>query len=263
MRWLADLLQDPKIRGVNLDTGERLRAHGDILSQKPLLRRVFREFHLLLDDLDKRYFRGAGLRIELGAGVMPMRETFPDVLATDIVPRPGLDCVLDAEALALASCSVRAIFGINCFHHFHHPARFLSEVERVVVDGGGAILIEPYFGILASLVFPYLFRTERFDKKASTWDTPGGGPMSEANQALSYIIFERDRPIFQRMFPRLEVVHREVCRNYLLYLFSGGLNFRQLIPDWGIPLLSRIQGSLKPLDPFLALHHVIVIRKMA
>jgi hypothetical protein len=87
--------------------------------------------------------------------------------------------------------------------------------------------------------------------------------MNGANQALSYIVFERDRDEFNRLFPNLEIVHQETCGNYLIYLFSGGLNFRQLWPKWAAPMLSLIQQGLSPLNRWLALHHVLVIRRRA
>jgi hypothetical protein len=49
--------------------------------------------------------------------------------------------------------------------------------------------------------------------------------------------------------------------NYLRYLLSGGLNFRQLVPDRLLPVIKLLEGALRPARNILALHHVIVIRK--
>jgi SAM-dependent methyltransferase len=156
---------------------------------------------------------------------------------------------------------VRVVFGQNCFHHFPHPDRFFGELERVLQPGGGVILLEPYFGPFASLLFKRLFTSEGYDKKFPSWETPVAGPMNGANQALSYIVFNRDRREFERRFPSLKIVHEEPCRNYLKYLLSGGLNFRQLVPYWASPLIRALQWALSPLDRWLALHHVVVLRK--
>jgi len=48
-------------------------------------------------------------------------------VATDVVPSPGLDAVIDAQAMDLGDGSVRALYGQNCFHHFPDPPRFLAE----------------------------------------------------------------------------------------------------------------------------------------
>lgn len=261
MNWLADMFRDPSVKNLDVDGEGRLHVHGRILAGKPMLQKVFTDFHHLFDRLDKLYFSGNGARVELGAGIAPIRNSYPDVLATDVVPGPGLDRVLDAENMDFPDNSVRVLFGQNCFHHFPHPTRFFEELERVVAPGGGAILLEPYHGPLASFLFRRMFFTEGYDKDYPLWETPAAGPMNGANQALSYIVFERDRAKFEQRFPRLTIVHQECCDNYLTYLFSGGLNFRQLWPNWAAPLLVLFQRLLSPLNRKLALHHVLVIRK--
>ncbi len=261
MKNLADILRDPSVEAIDVDGVDRLAIHGRMLARKPILRAVFAEFHHLFDRLDKKWLTGSGPRIEIGAGVSPIRDTYPDVLATDIVPSARLDRVLDAQEMALADGSVRAVFGQNCFHHFPHPDRFFRELERVLSPGGGAILLEPYHGPFASFLFKRMFRTEGYDKAYPSWETPATGPMNGANQALSYIVFSRDRHMFESSYPGLKIVHQEPCSNYLKYLVSGGLNFRQLCPDWMAPAIGALQWAMSPLDRWLALHHVVVLRK--
>lgn len=261
MKNLADILRDPSVEAIDVDGGDRLAIHSRMLARKPILREVFAEFHHQFNRLDKKWLTGQGARIEIGAGVSPIRDSYPDVLATDIVPSPRLDRVLDAQDMDLASGSVRVLFGQNCFHHFPHPDKFFSELERVVSLGGGAILLEPYHGPFASFLFKRLFRSEGYDKAYSSWATPATGPMNGANQALSYIVFHRDRQIFESRYPGLKIVHQELCSNYLKYLVSGGLNFRQLCPDWIAPVVNGLQRVISPLDRWLALHHVVVLRK--
>lgn len=261
MKWLADLLREPSVKNIDVDGGDRFSVHSHMLAQKSILKKVFTNFHHTFDKLDRTYFSGSGSRVEIGAGVAPIRDTYPDVLATDIVAAPGLDQVLDAEQMDLPNGSVRVFFGQNCFHHLPHPDHFFQELDRTLIGGGGAILLEPYYGPFAAFIFRRLFHTEGYDKSFPSWETPASGPMNGANQALSYIVFKRDRHEFERRFPSLQIVHQEQCNNYLLYLFSGGLNFRQLCPDWAAPLLNIVQMLLSPLDRWLALHHIIVIRK--
>lgn len=261
MKGLFNVFRAPAIENVSMDGGDRMDAHSQVLSQKTMLRDVFTEFHVLFDKLDRKYFDAPGLRIELGAGVAPMKSSYPDVLATDVVPGPSIDMVLDAENMNLDAASVRAIFGQNCFHHFPHPENFFRELHRVLAPGGGAILLEPYYGPLASFLYKRLFSTESFEKEHPSWDMPDATAMEGANQALSYIVFNRDRSIFENQFPDLKIVHQETCGNYMKYLLSGGLNFRQLCPDWSVPLVSLCQRMLSPANSLLALHHVIVLRK--
>lgn len=260
---LIDLLRDTTLDNIDVDGEDRLEAHRAILNRKRMLREVFTEFHHSFNQLGERFFGRRSVRIELGAGVAPIRDSYPDVLATDIVPGRHLDRVLNAEAMDLEANSVGVIYGQNCFHHFPHPDKFFSELERVLEPGGGAILLEPYHGPAASFLFTKLFRTESFNKDATSWNSSATGPMSDANQALSYIVFVRDEAEFRRKHPHLKIVHREVCRNHLKYLLSGGLNFRQLLPDWSIPLVEFMQWLQSPLNRWTSLHHIVVIRKEA
>lgn len=261
MRFLVNLLRDPSLDNINVDGQDRLAVHSDMLRRKRLLREVFSEFHHLFRRLDQRFLTATGLEVELGAGIAPMRDSYPEVLATDIVFGPHLDRVLNAEAMELDDGTVRVFFGQNCFHHFPHPNRFFEELDRVLAPGGGAILLEPYYGPFASFLYKRLFRTEGFDKEEPLWETPVIGPMNGANQALSYIVFVRDRAEFERKHPTLRVVHQVRVGNYLKYLLSGGLNFRQLCPDAMSPLIGFFQWCLSPLNRWFSLHHIVIIRK--
>lgn len=262
LQRLLALISETQLDGATINSAERLRDHRRILTGKPMIREVFCEFHRAMMTLDENFFAGvSGLRIELGAGVCPMRDSYPSVLATDLVPDPGLDLVLDACAMDLDDRSVRALFGQNCFHHFPGVEQFFREVTRVVAPGGGVILIEPYYGPLAEVLFTRMFATESFDKKAAQWDAATDGPMSGANQALSYLVFVRDRQKFLERFPRLCIRYSAPLDNYLRYLLSGGLNFKQAVPDCMVGGVRRLEQWLKPLRRYLALHHVIVLQR--
>lgn len=262
MRRLLDLLRDPLLEGMDVDGVNRLELHRKMLEKKRMLRETFIEFHHLFRKLDRQFLTGEGVEVELGAGVSPMRDSYPEVLATDIVDTPHLDRVINAEAMDLSVNSVRTIYGQNCFHHFPHPDQFLNELDRVLVPGGGAILLEPYYGPFATFMYKRLFRTEGFDKTYPSWETPATGPMNGANQALSYIVFIRDRAQFELKHPTLKIAYQQPAGNYLKYLLSGGLNFRQLLPDSFTGSIGFLEKLISPLNKWIALHHVIVIRKV-
>ncbi len=263
MSTLLAWLQEPEVRGCSVDGIDRFRAHRQVLDRKPAIRDVFGEFHRCFAALDARYLQGSGTVIELGAGVYPVRETLPAVLATDLVAAQHLDRALDAQAMALPDSSVRAFYLQNSFHHFPEPERFFAELERTLVAGGGAVLIEPAAGPLASWLYPRLFASEGYDKRALDWETAVAGPMSGANQALSYLIFDRDLARFQLAHPDLEIVHRDVLGNWLRYLLSGGLNFRALVPGWMMSAVAGLEWLLSPMRNALGLHRVLVLRKRA
>jgi SAM-dependent methyltransferase len=159
--------------------------------------------------------------------------------------------------------SVRAFYGINCFHHLPEPRKFFGELKRVLVPGGGAVLIEPYYGPFASFLYRYIHKQEHFDKTQPVWES-GEDPrhyMSGANQALSYIVFIRDRDVLTSEYPDLEIVHIETIGNYLRYLLSGGVNFKPLIPNWLSWAVSGTESLLRPVQWLTALHYALVLRK--
>src|SRR5207253_2828014 len=191
MKALRDFLSDPSLKTLDVDGAERLELHEKVLQRKRMLREVFIEFHHLFNRLADRYFKVEGLEVELGAGIAPMRDSYPEVLASDIVFAKHLDLELNAESMNLDDQSVKAFYGQNCFHHFPHPDRFFAEIDRTLKPGGGAILIEPFYGPFSAFIYKRLFKSEGFDMNFESWETPATGPMNGANQALSYIVFVR------------------------------------------------------------------------
>ena len=262
MKRLLEFLRDPLLDGMDVDGKSRLELHQVMLKKKRMLNDVFTSWHHLFRDISNQFLTGNGIEVELGAGVSPMRDSYPEVLATDIVEAPNLDRIINAEKMDLQTETVKVVYGQNCFHHFPHPDQFFKELDRVLVPGGGAILLEPYYGPFASFLYKRLFKTEGFDKNFPDWNTPATGPMNGANQALSYIIFIRDRARFEKENPSLKIVHQRFAGNYLRYLLSGGLNFRQLLPDIFSKPIGLLEKTISPFNKWISLHHIIVIKKV-
>ena len=255
-------MREPLLSGVDIESTGRLVAHRCILENKPLVREVFLEIHLLMWELSRTFLSGEGLEVEIGSGACPLKLSYPSVISTDLVPSPMLDRVLDAQQMNLPDESVRTVFGQHTFHHLPEPEKFLLELRRVLMTGGGAVLVEPYWGPMAALLFSRLFREEGYDKNAMTWNTAVSGAMSGANQALSYIVFERDKVSYAARFPDLPIVYQAPLGNYLRYLLSGGLNFRQLVPSGSSSVLQTVEKLLSPFNKWLSLHHVLVLKKL-
>ena len=258
---LRDLLGLKEIKKIDIDSKNRIIAHRKILEKRPIIKNIFRELHELFIYLDINYLSGDGKKIELGAGAYPIKETYSDVISTDIVDGDNIDQILDAMNMYLKPNSVRVFFGQNVFHHFPDPKKFFSEIDRVLEVGGGAILLEPYYGLISSLIYPHISATESFDKRQLAWEGEHTGPMKGANQALSYIVFKRDRDKFLNDFPNLEIKYHKTTSNYMRYLLSGGLNFKQLVPNFMERPIQFLEYLLTPFHSFAALHHVIVIKK--
>ena len=176
MKRLLDRLREPGAEGLDLDSRARLTWHRSVLDRKRMTREVFLECHTLLRSLDERFLSGRGIAIEVGAGAAPMHDSYPAVLSADVVYGRHLACVLDAQCMGLRAGSVRVLYAQNVFHHFPEPERFFVELERILSPGGGAVLLDPFFGPAATFLFKRLFRSEGFDKTFPAWETPSSRP---------------------------------------------------------------------------------------
>jgi SAM-dependent methyltransferase len=256
-RWLVD----PRVRALDVDAVDFSVAHRRVLTTKPLLQHLFRDFYADCRRMDDTYFSGGGTRLEIGSGSGFMSDVYPDVVTSDLKPLPFVQLVCRGERMPVRDASLRAVYAINTFHHLPSPASFFRELERVLAPGGGAVFIEPYFGPAAQFLFKRLHASETFDTAATSWDSdPAAGPFSRANQALSYIVFVRDRDRFAREFPQLELL-TDRPHTHLRYLLSGGVNFRQLVPNAADRLVIWLERAMTPLARLLALQHTIVIRR--
>lgn len=245
-----------------LDENVRINSHSAALDKKPVLRDVFTDIHKALRGLDEKWFGSTpGDRIEIGSGVCPMRDVYPDTLATDVVPAEHLDEVIDAQDINRQDGSVRTVYLQNAFHHIPDPEAFFVSAQKVIAPGGGIIMLEPHWGPIAGLIFPRLFKSEGYDKKQIGWEQKMTSSMDGANQALSYVVLQRDYDQFKAKFPELELVARGVSPTYMRYVLSGGLNFPQLLPSFLFPVVRGIEFLTSPISRFTGLHQWIVIRK--
>lgn len=260
---LRNWIYDPRIRHMCVDDEHLLELHATILAEKPILQSTFGSFYDVMLDCNDRFLHGDGIEIELGSGAGFLKSRRPEVITSDVRSGSHIDRILDAQNLDIPDNSVRCIYAINVFHHLPEPERFFAELKRVLVAGGGCILIEPHNGPASSALHRILHKDEKFDPDATEWrNSYIAGPLSGANQALAHIIFTRDRKIFDHLYgDSLELVHQAYMMNGIRYLLSGGLNFRQLAPSFTIPLLRLIENIMSPVSSLWSLHQVIVIRK--
>lgn len=256
-------LYEPTVRDIHVNDRTLLGLHAGVLKQKQLLRSAYETFYHDMVSLCDRFLCAPGIELELGSGVGFFRNVRPNLITSDIRPAPNIDIIADAQEMALPNNSVRCIYAINVFHHLPDPDRFFEELCRVLHPGGGCILIEPHGGSASAFLHRHMHVDEHFDLTAPMWQTPSiRGPMLGANQALADIVFTRDINTFKRKYgDHLEIAYRDYCLNGLRYLFSGGLNFRQILPSASEPILKKLELLGKPLARHWSLHQILVLRK--
>jgi SAM-dependent methyltransferase len=228
------------------------------LSRKPFLQAVYREWYRMM--LQALPYGIPGKIVELGSGAGFVKEILPEVMTSDFLYLPHLDLAAQAEALPFASDSLKGILLIDVFHHIPQPRRFLAEAARCLRTGGAVVMVEPWRTAWSGFIYRN-FHPEPFDPDASAWEFASPGPLTGANGALPWIVFERDRPIFEKEFPALRIDSIQL-HTPLVYLLSGGFSFPTIVPNFSFPFWRGVEESLKPWMQSWAMFGLIVISRI-
>jgi len=249
-------LTHPLTRGLDLDAPETTALRRRIIREKRFLRRLYEEWYR---DIAESLPQGPGAVVELGAGAGFLEEQVPELIKSDLLVVPGIHLAADGTALPFADGSLRAIVMTNLLHHVRDTRRFLHAAARCVRPGGVLSMIEPWVSPWSRLVYTRLHH-EPFDHRQLDWSLPPGGPLSQANGALPWIVFHRDRSRLEREHPewRLQSVRPMMPFRYLL---SGGVSLRSLSPGWSFPAWTLLERILGPAMPGLAMFAGIVLRR--
>jgi SAM-dependent methyltransferase len=254
MTWL----EEPRLCGAAPGTPEFFAIQRQIIQERPLLRGIYEQWYQALLADEASVPGDQGVLVELGSGGSWLQQLCPRVITSDLTAGIA-DRVLDARCLPFPAASVRALFLTHVFHHIPDVERFLREAERVLVPGGVISMIDVPHTWLARFFFRH-FHPEPYEDRAEAWAFDQADAMMDANQALSWIVFFRDRERFQRLFPGL-VVEGPTYLPWLGYLISGGVTRRNLLPDFLTPVFRSLDRLLRPLDPWFALHWHLTVRK--
>ena len=246
---------------------ERLTVHRSVLLKKPAFRRVALDIHsATLAEIEDRSSNLHQLPIiEIGAGIIPLSESSNNVVSTDIEISSGLGCVASATSLPFASNRIRALVGQNVFHHVPDSDGLIAEASRVLAPGGILILIEPYHGFFASLIYPALFSSEGFDKRKGVGELIRNSDGDVIpNQAISFSYFGIDSRHKTLCDPKMQIVFTAPLRSGIRYLSSGALNFRKVLPDSFLAIFRQFEEMplIGRFFDYFAIHWMIVIQKV-
>lgn len=254
---IFEWLRLPEIRCIeDRDDPAVTLLHGEIIRKKPFLKRLYVDFY-------KQFLKAVPepadkVLVELGSGGGFIKEVISNVVTSDVLDVAGVDKVFSAVQMPFENASVDAFFMIDVLHHIVDPKVFFTEALRSLKVGGKVVMIEPANTLWSRFIYKN-FHHEQFDP-TGPWDLEQDGALSVANGALPWIIFSRDREEFCRLFPCLRIV-RMYSHTPLLYLLSGGLTLRQLVPSFTYPLFKILERVLLPLDGLLGMFQTIELKK--
>lgn len=249
-------LKQPQSREIkNLDDPQTTILHSQIIKEKVFLRNLYTDFY---EAFKKAVNSNADKMVELGSGGGFIKEIIPDVITSDIIKLPNVDMVFSAEQMPFENNSVDAFFMIDVLHHIKKPRVFFTEAKRCLKSGGKIVMIEPANTLWGRLIYKN-FHHELFDMSAG-WEMTKTGPLSDANGAMAWIIFQRDIKLFESEFKNLEI--RSInFHTPFRYLLSGGLTYRQLVPSFMYGFVNFLEICLRPFSKWLGMFETIVLEK--
>lgn len=274
IRKAVEWLQLPEIKNISKeDAGSISSVHARIIREKPFLRKIYIDFYnrfkkAISGNSDSKLF------VELGSGGGFIKETIPTAVTSDIIDLPAVDKHFSALDMPFEDNTVDAFFMLNVLHHVNDTRSLFKELDRCLKFGGKIVMIEPANTLWSRFIYRY-FHHEQFDTSASLsvklkpgrrvdcskgWGFEEGHPLFSANGAIPWIVFYRDRDIFKREFPSLDVIRLEPHTPFR-YLVSGGVSLRQLLPSFTYDIVNGIEIILSPLNKYLGMFLTIEINK--
>jgi SAM-dependent methyltransferase len=250
-------LKEPSLKGLQPGSPDFFAAQKAIILHRPLLKRCYDDWYArLLHDVQS--VPQPGVILELGSGGSYLKQLEPSIITSDVVANVA-DQIIDARHLPFADNSVRALLLTHVFHHIPDADAFLKEAERVLVPGGVVSMIEVAHTPFARFFFKK-FHHEPYQDNCRDWAFAQNDSMMDSNQALSWMVFVRDRREFEKRHPNLKI-EMLALMPWFTYFISGGVTLRDVVPNFLNGLLVGIEKMIEPLAAFFSLHWQICLRK--
>lgn len=252
------LLKHPLARGLEIDAPETTILHRRIIQKKPFLKKIYQEWYAwLVATLPEN---PPGAVVELGVGGGFLNEFIPHLITSEVFYTPSINAAFDAQQLPFVNASLKGIMMTNVFHHLPRPRTFFADAARCVRPGGVIAMIEPWVTPWSRMFYEH-FHHEPFDPNAQDWEFQTEGRLSGANDALAWIIFQRDRARFEREFPQWEIQTIHPCMPFC-YLLSGGVSMRSLMPGWSFQFWKWLETRLRPrMEHWAMFVQIVLVRR--
>ena len=200
-----------------------------------------------------------GINIELGCGASFIDQINKSIKKTDVFLNSNTDFKLNAMDIGKNfENKISNLILVNVFHHISDPELFLKSAEKSLLPGGRIIMIEPSNNYWSRFIYK-LIKHEPFNTKQIGWQFKSKDPLLDSNQALSWIIFERDYEKFKNSFPMFSLIQKKSMMPFS-YLLSGGHSFNTRIGK-----LIRITRNFEKFffDKYLGMFDLICLEKIS
>ena len=199
-----------------------------------------------------------GINIELGCGASFIDQINKSIKKTDVFLNSNTDFKLNAMDIGKDfENKISNLILVNVFHHISDPEIFLKSAEKSLLSGGRIIMIEPSNNYWSRFIFN-LVGHEPFDTSQIEWKFQSKDPLLDSNQALSWIIFERDYKKFRDLFPMFSIIQKKNMMAFS-YLLSGGHSFNTRIGKF-IKITRKFERIF--FDKYLGMFNLICLEKI-
>lgn len=230
----------------NLDDPIRYEAIRGIIERKGYLQSIYNDVYEKYRKCLMRCPQN-GIALELGSGAGFVKIRIPEIITSDVIPYKGVDKIVDATHMPFPDESLRIICMFNVFHHISDVNLFFNEAQRCLVPGGRVLIVDQHPGWISYPIYKF-FHHEYFDPTAIEWSFDSSGPLSNANGALTWIVFQRDQKQFIKKYPFFHIEMYEP-HTPIGYWLSGGLKRWSLIPKRFINIIKKIDSLLIKISP--------------
>jgi SAM-dependent methyltransferase len=255
--WFRSWLIHPLLRGVDLHDPRVTDLRREIIRSNSFVRRIYQEWY---QALSAAIPEGSGGVLEIGSGAGFLRDFIPGLITSEVFYSPSVQVILDGNAIPLRANSLRGIAMNDVLHHVARPRQFFAEAARCLRTGGVLTVLEPWMTPWSRFVYRRLHH-EPIYPEAAEWGFPSTGPLSGANIALPWIIFERDRNQFEKEFPYWKIEAIRLLMPFR-YLVSGGVSLRPLAPRWSYPLWAGLERLFTPWLDKWAMFAQVTLRRI-
>src|SRR5687768_12718505 len=102
---LTRFLAHPFTRGMDIDDPRTTALRLQVIRSKPFLKKLYEEWYRNIATC----FPPNARVLELGSGAGFLKEFIPQLITSDLIPSPGVERVIDAQAIAMAEASLDGI----------------------------------------------------------------------------------------------------------------------------------------------------------
>lgn len=242
-----------------LDSPTINETNKEILNKNLILKNFYKDCYQIFKGEIENYDQLKILEIGSGAGFI--KKFIPNVITSEIIELEGVDLTINAERLPFTDKSLDVIILLNVIHHITNSEKFLKECHRVLKYDGQILLIEPANTWFSRIIYKN-FHHEDFDENGGWNLTKNGGRLSNANQAIPYIIFERDLKIFKEKFNGFSLIKKYKFKP-IHYVLSGGFSYEPIFNNkLFLKIIRIIEFILSLFNNFLGLFMFIKIKKI-